>query len=105
MNDRTLSKHHGKLFTVSDKIIGQGVYGCVYIGKDEYGKKIAVKTCVIKDDGIPNIFEASLMQSIRHPYLNSSIEVVASQQYLYIIQPLAVTDLYNYTHKLNYILT
>ncbi len=105
MNDRTLSKHHGKLFTVSEKIVGQGAYGCVYVGKDEYGQKIAIKTCPIKDDGIPNIFEASLMQSICHPYINSSIEVVASKDFLYIIQPLAVTDLYNYTNKLNYILS
>lgn len=107
MNDRTLSKHHGKLFTVSDKVIGQGAYGCVYLGKDEYGNHIAIKCCELKKDGIPSIFEANIMQTICHPNINSSIEIVASTDFLYIIQSLAVTDLYNYTNmnKLNYIFT
>ena len=104
-NDRLLSKNQGRIYTMTDKCLGKGSYGHVYCAKNELGKKVAIKTCPINTEGIPNIFEASIMKSIQHPNINHAIDIVVSSKMLYIIQDLAVMDLHYYTsiYQLNHI--
>ena len=100
MDDNTLSKHNGKFFTVLDQTeLGKGSYGEIYLCKNEYGKKLAIKCCQLDDYGIPNILEASIMKTINHSTLNHALEVICSSSRLYIIQDLAMTDLHQYTSK------
>jgi serine/threonine protein kinase len=94
----------GYSFCISNKLLGHGSYGDVFMATDEYGKKLAVKCCEIDSTGIPNILEASIMGTIIHPYLNRALRIQASESKLYIIQELAKTDLAQYTRrdKINY---
>ena len=89
----------GYSFVISDKLIGQGSYGTVYIGEDENNKQVAVKCCDLDNSGIPNILETSIMATMSHPYLNKALRIHASDSKLYIIQDLAVTDLAQYTRR------
>jgi serine/threonine protein kinase len=97
MDDNLLSKNNGKFFTILKQDLGKGSYGDVLMGKNEYGKKLAIKCCKFDQTGIPNILEASIMKSIQHPNINHAIEIICSSSILYIIQDLAVTDLHQYT--------
>lgn len=97
MDDNKLSKTNGKFFTISNEEIGKGSYGKILIGKNEYGKKLAIKCCQFDDTGIPNILEASIMKSYKHCNLNHALEIYVTSNMLYIIQDLAVTDLHAYT--------
>lgn len=97
MDDNTFSKNNGKFFTVIDNDLGQGAYGQVYMGKNEFNKKLAIKCCKFDSTGIPNIFEASIMKTIYHSTINHALEIICSPTMLYIIQDLAITDLHQYT--------
>lgn len=98
-NDQSLLKDTGCNFTILDRLIGHGSYGDVYLGVDENGKQVAVKCCDLDSDGIPNILETSIMSSLVHPCLNNALNIKATDKKLYIIQPLAKTDLARYTRK------
>lgn len=98
-NDYDLYENAGYTFTISDKLLGHGSYGSVYLATNENGKQLAVKCCDMSDTGIPNILEASIMASISHPYINNAIRIQASSNKLYIIQDLAKTDLAQYTRR------
>lgn len=97
--DQSLVNDIGYSFIISDKMIGHGSYGSVFLATDETGKQVAVKCCPINEKGIPNILEASIMASIMHPYLNHALRIVASDTKLYIIQERAETDLAQYTRR------
>lgn len=98
-NDNKLLENIGTSFIITDKLLGHGSYGDVFLANDENGKQLAVKCCDIDETGIPNILEASIMASIIHPYLNRSLRIQASEKMLYIIQDLAITDLAQYTRR------
>lgn len=89
----------GYSFIISDKLLGHGSYGDVFLATNEHGKQVAVKCCNMDVTGIPNILEASIMGSIIHPYLNRALRIQASDSKLYIIQELAQTDLAQYTRR------
>jgi serine/threonine protein kinase len=97
--EKKLAYNSGYIYTISDKILGKGSYGNVYLGKNQYNDKIAIKCCLLNDKGISNILEASIMKTISHPNINNAIEIFCVDTKLYIIQELAVTDLYMYTNK------
>lgn len=97
--DYSLSKDIGYSFIISDKLLGQGSYGDVFLATDENGKQVAVKCCDIDATGIPNILEASIMGSIIHPDLNKALRIQVSDNKLYIIQELAQTDLAQHTRR------
>ncbi len=95
-NDLIYSKNNGRIYTITDKCIGKGSYGRVFLAKNEYNKKVAIKCCPLEYEGIPNLFEASIMKTIIHPNINAAIDIVVNKT-LYIIQDLAVMDLHHYT--------
>ena len=91
-------------YSFSDEKLGSGSFGNVYKGINKINnKKVAVKCCDINDEGIPKIFEASIMATINHPHINKAENIIASDNKLYIIQPLAKTDMNKYSriHNLN----
>lgn len=88
-----------KTFVITDKLLGHGSHGNVYLAIDQNNKQVAVKCCDIDSNGIPNLLELSIMNSIIHPYLNRAIEIKVTDSKLYIIQELAQTDLAKYTRK------
>jgi len=98
-NDHMIAGDIGYSFIISDKLLGHGSYGDVFLATDENYKQVAVKCCDIDGTGIPNILEASIMGSIVHPYLNRALRIQASDTKLYIIQELAQTDLAQYTRR------
>ena len=98
-SDHDFLNEVGYTFTLSDKLLGHGSYGDVYLATDETGKNLAVKCCKIDVSGIPNILEASIMGSMVHPYLNRALRVQATDTKLYIIQELARTDLAEHTRR------
>lgn len=98
-DDRTLSSGVGYQFNITDKLLGHGSFGQVYIAVNEHNKEIAVKCCTIDEKGIPSILEASIMASMVHPYLNTALCIKVTPKKLYIIQDLALTDLSQYTRR------
>ncbi|HSW76389.1 MAG TPA: protein kinase [Candidatus Saccharimonadales bacterium] len=91
-------EYHSSSYTITNKTLGQGSYGKVYLATDNKQRKVAIKCCPIPSDGIDNLNECMIMKSIMHPYLNHAIDIFASKKMLYIIQPLAIMDLHQYTH-------
>lgn len=99
LNDHSIMGNVGRIFTISDKLLGHGSYGDVFLAKDETGKELAVKCCDMDKTGIPNILESSIMASVIHPCLNKALRIQASDTKLYIIQEKAKTDLSQYTRR------
>lgn len=98
-SDHEMLSSIGHSFTISDKLLGRGSFGDVYVATDERGRKVAVKCCDIDEYGVPSILESSIMASIIHPFLNRALRILASDTKLYIIQDLAITDLAQYTRR------
>jgi serine/threonine protein kinase len=98
-NDHEMYDGIGHSFIISDKLLGRGSYGDVFLCNDENNRRFAVKCCDINQTGIPNILEASIMGSMVHPYLNGALRIKASDTKLYIIQELAQTDLAQHTRR------
>ena len=93
-----------KCYTITDKLLGKGGCGSIYLCNDQNNKSYAIKCCDISEEiGIKNILEPIIMSTISHPYLNNCVKIYASEKKLYIIQNLAMTDLAIYTrcHKKN----
>jgi serine/threonine protein kinase len=97
--DHALAGKIGYAFVISDKLLGRGGFGNVYLANDENGNRVAIKCCDIKSTGIPNILEASIMGTIIHPYLNRALRIQASEHKLYIIQEVAKSDLSQHTRR------
>jgi serine/threonine protein kinase len=76
--------------------LGKGTYGTVYEGRDEEGRKVAIKCIDIKKN-YHNVIEASIMTSYRHPYLAHCDYVSIDDENLYIIQEMAKNDMYMLT--------
>lgn len=98
-SDYILSGDIGYSFSISDKLLGHGSYGDVFLATDENNNQVAVKCCDIDEYGIPNILEASIMGTMMHPYLNRALRIQASDTKLYIVQELARMDLAQYTRR------
>ena len=80
------------------QMLGEGSYGSVYLATDKEGNKMAVKCIKIEAiTGLPNILEASIMSTIRHPNLARSIRTYSDAKHLFILQELAHSDLSKYT--------
>lgn len=78
------------------ELIGHGSYGSVYKCVDNYQNILAVKCININDDGIMYLMELSLMASLNHPNLNKTIQIYVSDNKIYLIQELAICDLYRW---------
>lgn len=98
MTSEILQKDMGSNIKIyeADKL-GEGSYGCVYRCSDENGKEYAVKCIPMKNDGIPNVMELMIMESIHHPNLNTAVHTYADKDKIYIFQKLAKSDLCKYT--------
>lgn len=86
-----------KNVNINNSVIGKGAYGIVYKSKDEYDNDVAIKKCQIKNKGIPNLLELSIMSSIHHPNINNCYYSFADENSIQIIQDLAISDLNEYT--------
>jgi serine/threonine protein kinase len=84
-------------YVISDKMLGKGSYGNVFLGI-KGTKEIAIKCCDMYDNGIENIIETSIMTSLKHPNINPALDIFCTPEKLFIIQELALMDLYTYTN-------
>lgn len=84
-------------YIINDSVLGKGSYGSVYLG-NRNDKQIAIKCCNMYDNGIENIIETSLMKSLLHPNINTALDIFCTPEKIYIIQELALMDLYAYTN-------
>lgn len=84
-------------YIINDSVLGKGSYGSVYLASKN-DKQIAVKCCHMYDNGIENIIETSLMASLVHPNINPALDIFCTPETVYIIQELAMMDLYAYTN-------
>lgn len=94
-----MNKNIGSNFDITNTLLGNGSYGKVYLANDERNNKYAVKCCDIEVDGIPNILEVIIMNSIYHNYINNALLITVTDKKLYIFQELAIMDLAHKTRK------
>lgn len=97
--DHIVADTVGHRFIITNRLLGHGSYGDVFLATDEHNNQIAVKKCPLDKNGIPNILEASIMSSMAHPYLNRALRIEASASKLYIFQDLAAADLSQRTRR------
>ncbi len=87
-------------YIITDKLLGKGGFGSVYLCKDQNDKSYAIKCCDIsKEIGITHLLEPIIMSTILHPYLNHCESIYTSEKKLYMIQQLARIDLAQYTRR------
>lgn len=80
--------------------LGDGAYGKVYKCIDMENRELAVKCVPIQSSsGIPCLIEPSIMMTFDHPYINKAVKVYSTENKLYILQKLAVTDLRQWSQK------
>ena len=79
--------------------IAKGSYGTVYKGINNCDKIIAIKSIPFSESGIECLFEASIMSSIVHPYINRAHNIICSNNSMNILQTLADADLHTYCRK------
>jgi len=88
---------------IIEKVIGTGGFGSVY--RSKYGNEtVAVKIIKNKDNGIPFLTELSVMSRTtpKSKYINSAIKTVLRDENIYIIQPIAISDLKSFMEH-NYV--
>lgn len=81
------------------KEIGSGSFSQVFRCQDSKGRHCAAKRIKIDKNGLPSLFEVSIMTTIRHPHLTFAYDVEVTPVYLYIIQDLADMDLFKRSRK------
>lgn len=78
------------------KKIGEGGFGKVYRVNDSNNDRYAIKVISSGTKGIPCLMEASIMNTLKHPYLNTAIDTIVVDDSLFIVQEEAVCDLFDY---------
>lgn len=83
----------GKSLTITQDRLGKGSYGSVHKCINDVGHEMAAKCIKCDDYGIPSLLECSIMSTMCHPNLSYSDIIDVKSNNLYIIQPLAISDL------------
>eukprot|EP01066_Platyproteum_vivax_P009972 Platyproteum_vivax@DN4432_c0_g1_i6.p1 len=90
--------------------IGEGTYGQVYKAKNrDTGKFVALKKMKLDhdDEGVPStaIREAALLQELKHQSIVRLVEVMCSQEYLYLVFEYLKSDLKKHMKYRNFKIT
>jgi len=87
-------------YHITDKLLGKGGFGSIYLCYDQNNKKYAIKCCDVNPEiGIKHLLEPIIMSTILHPYLNHCEKIYVSEKKLYMIQECAKSDLAQYTRR------
>lgn len=84
-----------------EKLIGSGTFGEIYTITDIKNNKLAVKCCKIDSSRTLNLLELSIMSTYIHPNINRSLFVKIMSDCVYIVQNLAICDLFTYSRLKN----
>jgi serine/threonine protein kinase len=94
---------HGAWFYNDEKLLGEGGFGAVYIGKDGYGTEVAVKrlSFTARQSAVR---ELRIAEKLLNANLNNVIQILdagqdANSDYYYIIMPLATENLQNQINR------